>query len=155
MARITCRTPSTGKPIQVIYEDVPATFTTIAEAVDFSIPDASTKYDERDSADDTRAARPGELFFLTPLSARNKTTTEKWVEVQLVMEDGVVIQFGKVAIPPEDTAFIPMQGRSLLKRVNLAAASGDQLQIRAETAGTIDVWANAEQKLSNEHFGVV
>ena len=155
MARITCRTPSTGKPLKIVYEDVPATFTTIAEAVDFSIPDASNKYDERDSADETRAARPGELFFLTPLSARNKSVSAKWIEVQLVMEDGVVIQFGKVTIPPEDTAFIPKQGRSLLKRINISAQAGDRLQVKAETAGTIDVWAGAEEKLSNEHSGIV
>ena len=155
MARITCRTASTGKPINIVYESVPATWTTIAEAVDFSIPDASNKYSTRDSADDSRAARPGELFFLTPLSARNKDTSEKFLEVQLITEDGVVIQFGKATIPPEDTAFIPMQGRSLLKRINITAQPGDRLQVKAETAGTIDVWSSGEQKLSNEHSGVV
>lgn len=155
MARITCRTPSTGKPISVVKQDISSSFETIAEAVDFSVPDTSNKYPTRDSADETRAARPGELFFLTPLSARNKTSSEVWLEVQLVMEDGIVIQFGKVTIPPQDTAFIPMQGRSLLKRINISALDGDKIQVRAELDNAVDVWATAEQKLSNEHSGII
>ena len=72
MTRITTRTPSTGKPIRVAKENVPVSYTTIAEAPDFSVPDASNKYPVRDPTDLGRAIRPGEVFFLTPLAAKNK-----------------------------------------------------------------------------------
>lgn len=154
MARITCRTPSTGKPIRVALNDIPNTFTSVSEAPDFSVPDTSNKFPNRDPLDITRAIRPGEHFFLTPLSAKNKDTVERWVEIQLLEEDGTVIEFGRVSVPPGDTAFIPLQGRSLFKRDPLAA-NGDSLQIRAEVGSVFDVWAALEEKLSSEHSGVV
>ena len=153
MARITCRTPSTGKPIRVSMVNVTTSFTTIAEAPDFSVPDASTKYATRDPVDESRAIRPGEIFFLTPLAARNKDSSTKWVEVILVTEDGVTVELGRARVPAGDTAFIPLQGRSLFKR-DPNAANGDRVQIRAETNSVFDVWASAEEKLSNEHVGV-
>lgn len=154
MARITCRTPSTGKPLRIALNDVPNTFTTIAEAPDFSVPDTSNKFTDRDPLDATRAIRPGEVFFLTPLAAKNKTATERWIDVQLVTEGGVTYEFGRISVPAYDTAFIPMQGRSLFKRDDLAA-NGDRIQVRAETATTFDVWSAAEEKLASEHTGVV
>lgn len=155
MARITCRTPSTGKGISVVKADVPTTYTTIYEAPDFSVPDASEKFDARDSSDSSRAIRPGEIFFLTPLSAKNKTSTARWLDTRLVMEDGVVIELGRVTVPAGDTAFIPVQGRSLFKRTVGAADNGDRLQVRAEVDSAFDVWSSAEEKLSSEHTGVV
>ena len=154
MARITCRTPSTGKPIRVILPDVGTSFTTIAEAPDFSLPDSSNKFETRDPVDISRAIRPGEIFFLTPLAARNKDTETRWIEIQLLTEDGVTISFGKVEVPAGDTAYIPLQGRSLFKR-DPNAANGDRIQIKAQTVSVFDVWASAEEKLSNEHTGVV
>ena len=154
MARITCRTPSTGRPIRISLADVPTTFTSISEAPDFSVPDTSNRYTDRDPLDTTRAIRPGEHFLLTPLSAKNKDTVDRWVEVQLVEEDGKVIEFGRTTVPPGDTAFIPLQGRSLFKRDPLGA-NGDVLQVRAETSAVFDVWGTAEEKLSSEHSGVV
>ena len=154
MARITCRTPSTGRPIRISLADVPTTFTSISEAPDFSVPDTSNRYTDRDPLDTTRAIRPGEHFLLTPLSAKNKDTVDRWVEVQLVEEDGTVIEFGRTTVPPGDTAFIPLQGRSLFKRDPLGA-NGDVLQVRAETSAVFDVWGTAEEKLSSEHSGVV
>lgn len=154
MARITCRTPSTGKPIRVILANVGITYTTIAEAPDFSLPDSSNKFETRDPVDPSRAIRPGEIFFLTPLAARNKDTETRWIEVQLLTEDGVTISFGKVEVPAGDTAYIPLQGRSLFKR-DSNAVNGDRIQIKAETGSVFDVWASAEEKLSNEHTGVV
>lgn len=153
MARITCRTPSTGKPIRVSMVNVTTTYTTIAEAPDFSVPDASTKFSTRDPVDESRAIRPGEIFFLTPLAARNKDSSTKWVEVILVTEDGVTVELGRARVPAGDTAFIPLQGRSLFKR-DPNAANGDRIQIRAESNSVFDVWAAAEEKLSNEHVGV-
>lgn len=154
MARITCRTPSTGKPLRIAAFDVANTFITIAEAPDFSVPDASEKYEDRDPLDVSRAIRPGEIFFLTPIAARNKDTTTLWIEARLLTEDGDIIEFGRVEVPGNDTAFIPTQGRSLFKRT-ATNTNGDRLQIRAETAASFDVWASAEEKLSSEHSGVV
>lgn len=153
MTRITCRTPSTGKPIRVTYENVPTDYVTIAEAPDFSVPDTSNKYEERDPVDDTRAIRPGEVFFLTPLSARNKDVVTRWIETRMITENGFTIELGRVEVPAGDTVFIPTQGRSLLKRLP-NATNGDRFQIRAESADIFDVWAAAEEKLSSEHIGV-
>lgn len=154
MTRIVCRTPSTGKPIRISQQNVSDTFVTIAEAPDFSVPDASNKFTERDPLDESRAIRPGEVFILTPLSARNKDSADRWIEVILVTEDSETIEIGKVEVPAGDTAFIPIQGRSLFKRV-ANTAIGDTLQVRAEVSNVFDVWSAGEEKLSSEHSGVV
>lgn len=153
MSRIVCRTPSTGRPVRASLVDVGTSFTTIAEASDFSVPDTSRRFNIRDPLDDNRAIRPGELFFLTPIAAVNKTSATTWIEVQLLTEDGVTIAAGRVEVPGNDTAYIPLQGRSLFKR-NPNAANGDRIQVRAENENVFDVWASAEEKLSNEHSGV-
>ncbi len=153
MARITCKTPSTGKSIIVSQANVSTTFTTIAEAPDFSVPDPSENYAERDPLDNSRAIRPGEVFFVTPLAAKNKSANVVWVEVRLYTEANTAIEFGRVAVPPGDTAFIPIQGRSLFKR-DANGTNGDRIQVRAESDNTFDVWSAAEEKLSAEHIGV-
>lgn len=154
MARITCRTPSTGRSIRISAANVATTFTTVADAPDFSVPDAAEQYSTRDPSDAARAIRPGEIFFLTPLSATNKGASTQWIEAQLIAEDGTTILFGRIEVPAGDTAFIPLQGRSLFKRV-AAGTNGDRLQIRAQSINTFDIWAAAEEKLSAEHAGVV
>lgn len=154
MARITCRTPSTGKPLRIAKESVSNTFEVIAEAPDFSVPDTSIKFSERDPVDAGRAIRPGEIFFLTPLSAKNKDSADRWIEIILVTEEDETIEIGKVEVPAGDTAFIPIQGRSLFKRI-ANNATGDTLQVRSEINGIFDVWAAAEERLSSEHSGVV
>ncbi len=154
MARITCKTPSTGKAIIVSQTDVTSTYTSIAEAPDFSLPDPSETFSQRDPSDNARAIRPGEVFFITPLSAKNKTANTRWIEVRLYTEANTAVEFGRVSVPPNDTAFIPLQGRSLFKR-NANNAVGDSLQVRAEANNVFDVWAAAEEKLSAEHIGVV
>ena len=153
MPRITCRTPSTGKPIRAALANVPATFTTISEAPDFSVPDTSERFENRDPVDETRAIRPGEIFFLTPLAAKNKDTSTRWIDVQIVSEDNITIEFGRAEVPAGDTALIPIQGRSLFKR-NPDGSTGDRLQVRAQVAGIFDVWVSGEEKLSNEHAAV-
>ena len=153
MSRIICRTPSTGKGLRISKSNVSNTFVVIAEAPDFSVPDASTKYPVRDPVDPSRAIRPGEIFFLTPLAARNKDTVDRWIEVKLVTEDNDTIEIGKVEIPAGDTAFIPLQGRSLFKRT-ANNTFGDTIQVRAEVSSVFDVWAAAEERLSSEHSGV-
>lgn len=154
MTRIVCRTPSTGKGLRITQNNVSNTFQTIAEAPDFSVPDASIKFSERDPTDPARAIRPGEIFFLTPLAAKNKDTVDRWIEVVLVTESSVTIEIGKIEVPAGDTAFIPLQGRSLFKRT-AAGTNGDRIQVRAEVTSVFDVWAAAEERLSSEHSGVV
>jgi hypothetical protein len=154
MARITCRTPSTGKALSLYIANVPTAWTDFAEAPDFSLPDSSEKYDARDPLDASRAIRPGEVFFLTPVTARNKDTVTRWIEVKLISEGSDEVLMGRVEVPAGDTAFLPLQGRSLLKR-NPSGANGDRVQLRAETANVFDVWGAAEEKLSSEHTGVI
>ncbi len=154
MARIICRTPSTGKPIRIASNSVTTVYTSIIDAPDFSVPDASNKFPVRDPTDASRAIRPGEVFLLTPLSARNKDTQDRWIEVQLYTEANVAIQVGRVEVPAGDTVFIPIQGRSLFKRT-ANTAIGDTLQIRAEANNIFDVWSAGEERLSSEHVGVV
>jgi hypothetical protein len=152
--RITCKTPSTGKSIIVSQANVVSTFTTIAEAPDFSVPDPSENYATRDPLDNNRAIRPGEIFFVTPLAVKNKTVDIQWIEVRLYTEANTAIEFGRVNVPPGDTAFFPIQGRSLFKR-NAGGINGDRLQVRAQANNMFDVWSAAEEKLSAEHIGVV
>lgn len=154
MARITCRTPSTGKALRIAQANVATSYTSISEAPDFSVPDASETYPIRDPGDASRAIRPGEIFFLTPISAKNKGNVTAYIDTRLLTEANVAIELGRVEVPAGDTAFIPIQGRSLFKR-DANAAYGDRLQVSSEFANTFDVWASAEEKLSAEHSGVV
>lgn len=154
MARIRCRTPSTGKPLRIAKQNVSDTFEIIAEAPDFSVPDASVKFPERDPTDTSRAIRPGEIFFLTPIAAMNRDFADRWIEIILVTEEDETIVIGKVEVPAGDTAFIPIQGRSLFKRV-ANTVIGDTLQVRSEISGVFDVWSAGEERLSSEHSGVV
>lgn len=155
MTRIYCRTPSTGYPENIILAGVPATFTTIplANAPDYSVPDPSDQYEVRDPLDPTRAILPGQIFFLTPLSATNNNATEEWIDCQLVTQDGTIIDFGRAIVPAGDTAYIPLQGRSLLKR-DPDITDGDQLQVRASTPDIFDVWAAAELSPASQNLGV-
>jgi hypothetical protein len=157
MARIKCRTPSTGKPLSITKQNVSTSYETIVEAPDFSVPDPSGTIAAQpefvvDPTDSSRAIRPGEVFFLSPLSARNKDSVTRWVETQLVKEDGTTINFGRVEVRAGDTAFIPLQGRSLFKR-DASSSFGDRMQVRAETSDSFDVWSVAEEKLTAEHIG--
>lgn len=154
MARITCKTPSTGRAINVTLSNVTTSYTVIAEAPDFSVPDPSDNFPIRDPADDSRAIRPGEVFFVTPLAAKNKTANVVWIEVRLVNEANTAVEFGRINVPPNDTAFIPVQGRSLFKR-DANVATGDKLEVRAQANNVFDVWAAAEEKLASEHIGVI
>jgi hypothetical protein len=154
MARITCRTPSTGKPLSISASNVSTSYVTLVEAPDFSVPDAAGNFPIRDPQDTTRTIKPGEVFFLTPLSARNKSANTAWIDIGLISENSnTLIEIGRIRVPAGDTAFVPLQGRSLLKR-DANTANGDIIQVRAQTAGTFDIWISAEEKLSSEHTGV-
>jgi hypothetical protein len=154
MSRITCRTPSTGKPLNAIYENVPTTFTPLIEAPDFSVPDPSNSLPNRDPLDDSRAIRPGEVFLLTPMYAKNKHASNTVsLEVTFQSEEGANIEITLVNIPKGETTLVPLQGRSLLKR-DPDSANGDMILIKAQESNSIDVWVSAEEKLSSEHIGV-
>jgi hypothetical protein len=153
MARIKCRTPSTGKPLSISVSNVSTNLINIVEAPDFSVPDAAQNFPIRDPLDTTRTIKPGEVFFLTPMSARNKSANTAWIETTLYTETNVSIQISKIDVPAGDTILIPLQGRSLLKR-DANTANGDIIQVRAETSNTFDIWVSAEEKLSSEHIGV-
>ncbi len=154
MTRITCKTPSTGRSVTLSLVDVTSNYTTFAEAPDFSVPDPSENFPNRDPVDDTRAIKPGEIFFITPIAAKNKTANTLWIEVKLVNESNNSIEFGRVKVPGFDTVFIPVQGRSLFKR-DANGVLGDTLKIRAEANNSFDAWASAEEKLSSEHIGII
>jgi hypothetical protein len=162
MTRIYCKTPSTGRTKNYTRANVGTEWVTLAEAPDFSVPDASRVFPNRDT-DDNRAVRPGEVFFMTPIYARNKSASACWIETQLLLEEkdsmGNEIAIscpGRMNIPAGDTALIPIQGRSLLKRLSLdnSSSSGDRLQVCAQTPNSLDVWASGEEKPSAEHIGV-
>lgn len=155
MARIKCKTPSTGRSVNITVPNVPSDWTTIADAPDFSVPDTGIVYTNRDPDDTSRGIRAGEIFFMTPIFVRNKSTTTRWIEVRLLLENGTIVECpGRMQVPATDTALIPLQGRSLLKRGALSL-NGDRIQIRSELAGIMDAWASAEEKTSAEHIGVV
>lgn len=153
MTRITCRTPSTGRPLRFTAQNLGTDYVTIAEAPDFSVPDTSNTFPVRDPLDSARAIRPGEIFFLTPLMVKNKDTETRWIEVQLLQEDGFEIELAKILIPKGDTAFVPLQGRSIFKR-DANVSNGDRIRIRAEVSNVLDVWGSGEERPTNEHTGV-
>lgn len=153
--RIICKTPSTGRPMNFTATNITQEWMTVAEAPDFSVPDTSNVFPDRDPTDDGRAIRPGEIFFLTPFYVRNKSEDLCWVEARLVLEDETEIECpGRIDILPGDTAVIAVQGRSLVKRDALGAV-GQRLQLRSQTPNVLDAWGSGEEKLSAEHIGVV
>lgn len=156
MTRITCRQPSTGKPINVRYEDLGTSWTKIAEAPDFSVPDPSgSSYPSRDPDDTSRGIAPGEIFFLTPLVAKNNTAKTDWIEVRFKPESGSNNDsFGRISVPAGESVAIPLQGRSLVKRDALTA-NGDIIYVRAGNTACFHVWASANEQASAEHVGVV
>jgi hypothetical protein len=156
MPRITCRQPSTGKPINITVVNVPIVYTTIVEAPDFSVPDPSaTQYVDRDPNNAARGIAAGQVFCLTPLVARNKNSVARWIEVRLITEAGIAVDaMGRYLVPAGETVAIPMQGRSLVKRV-AAGANGERLQVRAEAANTFDLWMSVSEQASDEHVGVL
>lgn len=153
--RIKCKTPSTGRPMNFTASGISQDWMILAEAPDFSIPDASNTFSERDPSDTNRAIRAGEIFFLTPIFAHNKSNTDCWIETRLVLENGDSIACpGRMYVPAGDTALVPVQGRSLIKRL-ADNNSGDTLQVRAQISNAIDLWVTAEEKPSAEHVGVI
>jgi hypothetical protein len=164
MARITCRQPSTGKPISIQNNNVGTDWIIIAEAPDFSVPDPSgSGYpSSRDPGDGTRGIAAGEIFFLTPLVAKNNTAITDWIELRFKPEYGSNNDsFGRIVVPGGESVAIPIQGRSLIKRnflnangVTTFSSNGDILYVRAGNTSSFHVWASANEQASAEHVGV-
>jgi hypothetical protein len=156
MTRITCRQPSTGKPISIQNNNVGTGWINIAEAPDFSVPDPSgSAYTSRDT-DTSRGIAAGEVFFLTPLVAKNVTAGTDWIEVRFRPEGGTANNdaFGRITVPAGESVAIPLQGRSLVKR-DATSANGDIVYSRAGNTASFHVWASANEQASAEHVGVV
>lgn len=161
MSRIVCRTPSTGYPETLYLVDVPVTMTTLdggltgADAPDYSVPDPSNQYEVRDPSDPTRAILPGQIFFLTPLSVTNKTASDETLDVQILLEGGnTTISLGSIVVPALDTAYVPVNGRSLLK-LDANSVNGDQLQVSASTGNVFDVTVSADLSPASQNLGNV
>lgn len=153
MSRITCATPSNSFRVKIVVDGVPIEWTTIASPHDFSVPDPQQLWPARDPLDASRAVRPGELFFTTPIKARNKTATTRWIEARIFTETADIILMERIFVPPNETVQIVTQGMSLIKRVR-DTSEGDLLQLRAETASTFDIFGMAQQRPTAEHIGV-
>ena len=157
MARIKCRQPSTGKPVNFSNTSLGTDWYLLAEAPDFSVPDPSfANYTNRDSPDNTRGIAPGEIFFLTPLVAKNVTGGTDWIEVRFRAEGGTANNdaFGRIVVPAGESVAIPIQGRSLVKRSGSASANGDILYVRAGNTASFHVWISGNEQASAEHVGV-
>jgi hypothetical protein len=160
MSRIVCRTPSTGFAETLYLIDVPITMTTLiggltgADAPDYSVPDPSNQYEVRDPLDPTRAILPGQIFFLTPISATNKSGSDETIDVQLLLENGNVVNLGSAVVPANDTAYIPVNGKSLLK-LTANSVNGDRLQVSASTGNVFDVIVAADLSPASQNLGFV
>jgi hypothetical protein len=157
MPRITCRQPSTGKPISIQNSSVGTSWTILAEAPDFSVPDPSgSQYTSRDPLDASRGIAAGEIFFLTPLVAKNNTGITDWIEIRFRPEGSTANNdaFGRIVVPAGESVAIPLQGRSLVKR-DADSANGDIIYVRAGNTASFQVWASANEQSSAEHIGEV
>lgn len=156
MPRITCKVPATARPVPIRLAPVPTveSWATLIEAPDFSVPDTALNFPVRDPLDTNRAIRPGEIYIMTPIKARNKDSVTRWIEARILQEGGTAVLLERIEVPAGDSVQIVTQGLSLLKRV-AAGANGDRLQVRAETSTSFDVTGNAQERPSAEHIGVV
>jgi hypothetical protein len=137
LARIRTDQPSSGKPLQLLIPSagfVPNSFTTLAEAPDFSIPGTGDTGVTLDPADSGRELRPGEVFLEAPLTCINTDTTTRWVELQILTQSNHAV--------PEESVYLPIQGLRLLK-TSFSAINGDRLQIRASNGSSIKVIGSA------------
>ena len=146
MARIKTDQPSSGRPLQLFIPSagfVPSSFTTIAEAPDFSVPGTGDTGVTLDPADSGRELRPGEVFLEAPLTCINTDTVARWVELQILTQtQHAVPLIPQISIPPKEAIYLPIQGLRLLK-TNFAAVSGDRLQIRASMGSAIKIMGSA------------
>jgi hypothetical protein len=89
------------------------------------------------------------------LSVTNKTASEETLDAQLLLEGGnITINLGTVVVPAFDTAYIPLNGRSLLK-FDANSINGDQLQVSASTANVFDVVISGDLSPASQNLGNV
>jgi hypothetical protein len=160
MPRIRTDQPSSGKPLLLFIPSttndgfVNTTWSTIAEAPDFSIPASGDDGTASDPADSGRELRPGEVFFETPLQAINTTATTRWVELQMLLQgaSGQAIRVSpQVAVPANESVFLLTQGLRLLKTDLTNTQPGGRLQIRAEVANAITIIGTAVELEAANH----
>jgi hypothetical protein len=71
-----------------------------------------------------------------------------------VLENGNVISLGTAVVPAFDTAYIPINGRSLLK-LDANSVNGDQLQVSASTGNVFDVAVSGDLSPASQNLGNV
>lgn len=140
MPRISTQQPSTSRPVLIAVKNLQVSFTTIAEAPDYSVPDPTVRWpNERDPADADRRIQPGQALFVTPLFVHNRDTeADHYVLFQIVTQAGDVVEQGRIDIPALETYSHPIAGITLTK-TDLSAANGDRLQVRASTNNMLDI----------------
>ena len=150
MARINTRLAATAQPVRIAFEGVPTAWTTILEANDFSVPDPNQDWPERDPDNPNRRIQPGYALVLAPLMMHNTSGASCWVEVRTMTESGDEVNQLRIDIPSLDTYLHPAPGQQLLK-LDLSTATGDRMQIRAQTAGVIHLTSAAAQGSAEKH----
>jgi hypothetical protein len=160
MPRINTDQPSSGKPLLLYIPSstnngfVNTTWTTIAEAPDFSIPSSGDEGIVIDPADSGRELRPGEVFFETPLQCMNTTATSRWVELQMLLQgnSGQAIPLSpRVVVPAGESVYLAVQGLRLLKTDLTNTQPGGRLQIQAEVNNAIKVIGSAVELEAQTH----
>ena len=150
--RIEVFQPATSRPELVVLDAIGTSWETVAEAPDYTVPDETGKWpDERDPADATRRIQPGQTLITTPLFIHNADAQKRWVEVQVVAEDGTTAKQLRTFIPAGYLFSHPIAGLTLTK-FDLTSANGARLQVRAEVGGFLSLTAStvvgsAEQDL--------
>lgn len=162
MPRIVTDQPSSGKPL-ILYIPtsknsgfVGTSWGAIenAEAPYFSVPSTGELGSVADPLDATRDARPGEIYFETPLGVLNTTATARWVQIRVVLEgtSGQQIELTpQIPVPGGETIYLPIQGLRLLK-TNLAnSEDGGRLQIRSEVNNALRIFGSAVELEAQSH----
>lgn len=165
MPRRNTDQPSSGEPFTLYIPTatnngfVNTTWTTLAEAPDFSVPASGDDGATPDPANTDRELRPGEVFLETPLTVVNTTATTRWVELQMILQ-GPSTQFpssgqtlpvtSQVPVPAGETIYLPIQGLRLLKD-DFTSTTGHRLQIRAEVNNALKVIGAAVELEMSTH----
>jgi hypothetical protein len=160
MPRIRTDQPSTGKPLQLFIPStvnsgfVPTTWTTIAEAPDFSVPNTGNDGIVPDPADAERELRPGEVFFEAPLGVSNATATVRWVELRVLLQGTsgqAVPVVPRIPVPAGETVYLPIQGLRVLKDDLTNTQPGGRLQIQAEVNNALTIFGSASETEAQTH----
>lgn len=143
--KITTPQAPSAQPL-VIADSPTDTWTVLADAPIYSVPDTTFDWpDSRDPDDAGRRMQPGQIVFVSPLFFHNTDTVEHLLELQIRTESGSTYMQASVTIPPSDTYAHPIGGLYLTK-TGLDDGAGDRLEARTDTptAGLIHVTGAAE-----------